>query len=261
LLTGNTGSIVSRFSYDAYGNTLGQTLGVLNSPLSALLYSGEQFDSDLGQYYLRARYYDPSNGRFNRLDPFAGSNFDPQSLHKYAYAYEDPINGLDPGGESPLIEFLATITIEAILWLGRLSQALVALWVTQPIIAFFTVVGIVGGWHALITGRDEYGEPLTALGYAMAALQAIPGGGQATSTTGKTVKLVFKAGMDKRDFLRKAKALQDLARRGKLVRVENPVLRDKTLTGEYKSRIIEKIWENYSHDPAKRDALIAKVKS
>ncbi len=110
MLTGSGGSIASRFSYDAYGNTLGQTLGASLLPPTALLYSGEQFDSDLGQYYLRARYYDPSNGRFNRIDPFAGSSFDPQSLHKYAYAHNDPVDRVDPSGLLTLIEIQTVVT-------------------------------------------------------------------------------------------------------------------------------------------------------
>ena len=48
--------------------------------------------------YLRARYYDPATGRFNRLDPFAGNNQDPQSLHKYLYAHANPVMGVDPSG-------------------------------------------------------------------------------------------------------------------------------------------------------------------
>jgi RHS repeat-associated protein len=63
------------------------------------LYSGEQFDSKIGQQYLRARYYDPTTGRFNRLDPFFGNVNDPQSLHKYLYTHADPVNGIDPNGE------------------------------------------------------------------------------------------------------------------------------------------------------------------
>jgi len=65
-------------------------------PATSLLYAGEQFDLDAQQYYLRARYYNPLNGRFNRMDPFAGNNHDPQSLHKYLYANANPINRIDP---------------------------------------------------------------------------------------------------------------------------------------------------------------------
>ncbi len=47
---------------------------------------------------LRTRAYDPANGRFIGLDPFAGNMQDPQSLHKYAYVHGDPIMLIDPRG-------------------------------------------------------------------------------------------------------------------------------------------------------------------
>ena len=65
--------------------------------------------------YLRARYYDQNTGRFNRLDPFEGNNEDPQSLHKYAYAHCDPVNGIDPSGEMSLGEFNVSASIQSTL--------------------------------------------------------------------------------------------------------------------------------------------------
>ncbi len=56
--------------------------------------------------YHRARFYDPSTGRFNRLDPFAGNFEDPLSLHKYLYTHADPINMTDPSGEIALLTIL-----------------------------------------------------------------------------------------------------------------------------------------------------------
>ncbi len=50
------------------------------------LHRGEQWDSDLGLYYLRARWYNPATGRFMSRDPYAGSIYDPASLHRYNYA-------------------------------------------------------------------------------------------------------------------------------------------------------------------------------
>jgi hypothetical protein len=43
---------------------------------------------------------DPSVGRFVTADEVPGSAFDPPSLHKYAYAGNDPVNQLDPSGRS-----------------------------------------------------------------------------------------------------------------------------------------------------------------
>jgi RHS repeat-associated protein len=66
--------------------------------LTSLLYSGEQFDQRTEMQYLRARYYNPASGTFNRLDPFPGNMQDPQSLHKYLYVHGDPVQGVDPTG-------------------------------------------------------------------------------------------------------------------------------------------------------------------
>ena len=80
------------------------------TPLSCYLYTGEQMDPDLGMYYLRARYYQPSNGRFWTLDSFEGPQNDPLSLHKYAYCRGDPVNRSDPSGYSDTISFGAAMS-------------------------------------------------------------------------------------------------------------------------------------------------------
>jgi RHS repeat-associated protein len=84
--------------YDAYGGFLSWS----DEPTSNLRYTGQYFDADAQQYYLRARWYNPSNGLFNRIDPYSGSYSDPQSLHKYLYCHANPINATDPSG---LMEF------------------------------------------------------------------------------------------------------------------------------------------------------------
>ena len=70
--------------------------------------SGEQFDSDLGLYYLRARYYNPATGRFLSRDPLDGQQIDPKTLHKYLYAGGDPANSWDPSGRESQIETINT---------------------------------------------------------------------------------------------------------------------------------------------------------
>jgi len=89
-------------NYDAFGVSVGYT----GTSSTNLQYAGEYYDNDLSQYYLRARWYSPATGRFNRMDPFAGSNRDPQSLHKYLYVHCNPVNGIDPTGET----FLGTVS-------------------------------------------------------------------------------------------------------------------------------------------------------
>jgi RHS repeat-associated protein len=50
----------------------------------------------------RARYYNPSTGRFLSRDPEDGHNWDPRSLHKYLYANGDPVDLKDPTGRGVL---------------------------------------------------------------------------------------------------------------------------------------------------------------
>ena len=115
-------SAVERYNFDAYGNLLnfGNT-----TPLTSYLYSGEAFDFNINQQYLRARWYDAANGRFNRLDPFAGNSSDPQSFHKYAYVHGDPIQGIDPTGL--FAEVLALQTANAVILLEGLIAVTAAL--------------------------------------------------------------------------------------------------------------------------------------
>ncbi len=92
LLDGNT--VAASFDYDGYGNLLNST----NSTTSNYRYTGQQWDPDLQQYYLRARYYDPKLGRFWTIDTYDGDQTDPLSLHKYLYCEANPANHIDPSG-------------------------------------------------------------------------------------------------------------------------------------------------------------------
>jgi len=101
-----SGSVLSLYRYDAYGNALGFT------PADSLYYTGEMYDSDLDLYYLRARYYNPQIGSFISSDTYPGSPQDPISLHKYLYCHADPINGIDPLGlEYTLMQKVVAIGI------------------------------------------------------------------------------------------------------------------------------------------------------
>lgn len=98
-LTNASGGVTDVYSYDAFGNLIGRTGSTVNS----YLYAGEQYDSNLGGYYLRQRYYDRYRGRFTAQDPFEGWMSDPMSLHNYLYAHANPVNAIDPSGLSTLV--------------------------------------------------------------------------------------------------------------------------------------------------------------
>ena len=107
-LTNSSGTITDTYSYDAFGNELNSS----GSSLNSYLYRGEQFDLDLGLQYLRARYYNPTTGRFLSRDPANGVPTDPKTLHKYLYAGGDPVNRRDPSGRDQ-IEVTTTDAIDS----------------------------------------------------------------------------------------------------------------------------------------------------
>ena len=108
-LADNTGNITDTYDYTAYGKLFDSTGNTENS----YRYTGEQFDSNLGNYYLRARYYDPSAGRFTQMDTWMGYNQDPVTLHKYAYGNLDPVNHTDPSGNFSIGSLMATVNVMA----------------------------------------------------------------------------------------------------------------------------------------------------
>ena len=94
LLTDSSGAVQNAFTYDGFGSLVASNA----APQTAYLYTGEHFDSDLRQYYLRNRYYTPTIGRFGVQDQKDGSPGDPLSLHKYLYCQNDPVDRHDPSG-------------------------------------------------------------------------------------------------------------------------------------------------------------------
>ena len=114
-LASSSGTVTDYYGYDAYGVMLGGNPTASSPSATKMLYSGEQFDSTLGLYNMRARFYDPGTGRFTTMDTYEGSPQDPQSLHKYTYCTDNPINYKDPTGHDTLAEVLTVVFIIGIL--------------------------------------------------------------------------------------------------------------------------------------------------
>ena len=108
-LTSASGEVTDSYFYDAWGKGLAGGSGSTANPFR---YTGQQLDSD-GRYYLRARFYDPGNGRFLSHDPLMGDNADPVSMHRYLYAGADGVNSLDPSGMETLQSIIQANAIQA----------------------------------------------------------------------------------------------------------------------------------------------------
>lgn len=154
LLTNTSGQVTDTYTYDAYGNLLGSTGNTVNS----YRYTGEQFDQNLGEYYLRARSYNPSTGRFTARDPFAGFLDEPLLLAKYPYVHGNPVNLTDPSGlfpENPLTVILLQGILAALPTVTFTTAITLAL-VATPIIVGSALVATYALADAyLATDADE----------------------------------------------------------------------------------------------------------
>jgi RHS repeat-associated protein len=85
--------------YDAWGNLRVKGTGLPTD----VGYTGQRLDAT-GLMYYRARYYDPSLNRFISADTMVPSASDPQSLNRYSYVRNRPLNFNDPTGhcDNPL---------------------------------------------------------------------------------------------------------------------------------------------------------------
>ena len=61
-------------------------------------FSGHKDDPESGLHYNLARSFDPVIARWISPDPIVGNAYDPQSLNKYGYVRNDPVNRIDPDG-------------------------------------------------------------------------------------------------------------------------------------------------------------------
>lgn len=92
-LTNEQGSVVESFKYDeSYGKIITHTK--TEETLNPYAYTGREFDTP-ELYYYRARYYDPTIGRFISFDPI---EFLAGDFNFYRYVGCSPVNFVDPSG-------------------------------------------------------------------------------------------------------------------------------------------------------------------
>ena len=166
-LTDETGAVTKSYTYDAFG----VEQNIDDADDNAFRYCGEYYDSESGTIYLRARYYDPTIGRFISRDSVAGKNTDPLSLNLYTYCHNNPIIGTDPSGH----------------WLH------------------IAVGALIGGASELVGQLIDNGGHFSEVNWAAVGMQTFSGGlsaalgpfaGTATSALGDVLTEVIKGERD-----------------------------------------------------------------
>ena len=163
-LLDNSGAVVVKYKYDAWGNC---NTTVVNSNASTIAnlnpfrYRSYYFDTEIGFYFLKTRYYDPEIGRFITIDDI--SYLDPESingLNLYAYCLDNPVQYSDHSGQS------ATLAI---------------------ILGIIAVVGLITTSIGVATDNNI----VTAVGLTMVAVPALISGGLAVLATTTTLTTII----------------------------------------------------------------------
>ena len=208
-LSDTDGQVTDTYIYDAFGNLLSKTGTTAND----FLYTGEQYDINTGFYYLRARYMNPATGTFTSMDAYAGTIFDPVSLHKYLYANANPVMNRDPSGYLTLTEMETAVAIQAIVGaaLNSIPSGILCLVNGAPLdgnfwltfigdFALGATMGLAFGWLGFLATqyllaccllRSIFGT--MGLGFTWDAIQNLRSGewGQAILNTFGAITFVF----------------------------------------------------------------------
>jgi RHS repeat-associated protein len=94
-LTTSAGVLGNTYTYDSFGKLIASSGSIANR----LQYTAREVDAETGLYFYRARYYDPTIGKFIEEDPLgfaSGINF-------YRYVDNRPTNFTDPYGWCPCV--------------------------------------------------------------------------------------------------------------------------------------------------------------
>jgi RHS repeat-associated protein len=92
-ITDAAGVIQDHRNYDSFGNVLSESNPLFGDRYQ---YTGREFDGATGLQYNRARFYDPTNGRWISQDPLG---FEAGDANLYRYVGNNATNATDPFGE------------------------------------------------------------------------------------------------------------------------------------------------------------------
>ncbi len=100
LVTSPTGVVKELSEYEPYGKFSKREKYGSPSEEAWYYFTNQYLDEATDLYYYGARYYSPLIGKFITPDDVVQNPTDPQTLNRYSYVSNNPINRVDPSGHS-----------------------------------------------------------------------------------------------------------------------------------------------------------------
>jgi len=110
-----SGNVKNRYTYRPFGESYDDEGEVEETITNPFKFTGQYFDAEIDEYYLRARQYDPHIGRFTSRDPVFGKSKEPMTLHVYLYCLNNPINRTDLTGEFSFAEIKTSSLVSGLM--------------------------------------------------------------------------------------------------------------------------------------------------
>jgi len=154
------GDVVNYYTFGPFGELL--TAETAENTENPFKFTGQYYDVETGQYYLRARQYDPQLMRFTSKDPVKGWSTQSMTLHAYLYSQNDPINYTDPTG----LYFSAALLLNNQLrkpyleHFGRIYETATQMGQMEGLDALVDMVDLTAFWANRVHSTDQFMEDL-----------------------------------------------------------------------------------------------------
>jgi RHS repeat-associated protein len=102
VIVDQNGNVVEATTYEPYGKV--RTGGLA----SKYQYTGQEKDLETGLNYYNARYYNSDIAHFTQPDDVIPLLYNPQTLNRYSYVYNNPLTYVDPSGHFGDSDYNAT---------------------------------------------------------------------------------------------------------------------------------------------------------
>jgi len=152
LVIDDVNNVKNTYTYNPFGEIFATEAN--ETICNPFKFTGQYFDNEINQYYLRARQFDPYLSRFTGRDSATDKFQQPLSLHKYLYCENEPISRIDPWG------LLYTIPEAGSHYNSRQTQQ-----VKDSLIDFYEEKGFIKGsfeaFYATVEGEETIIERIT----------------------------------------------------------------------------------------------------
>ncbi len=164
VLTDNMGNKRDLTEYDPFGLVVRHERYGNDFATIWSAFTSKNLDDESGLMFYGARYYNPKLGRFITPDTIVQSPSNPQTLNRYAYCNNNPVNNIDPSGHSWFKKFFKAIGII----LGGAILTAISGGLLTPVLSGAIAGATIGGAVAAATGGNIGRSMLTgAIGGAI----------------------------------------------------------------------------------------------